>query len=259
MPSSQQNNEEIVRNFRGAFNELGDRVNVVLHTGNIPRIREVTRDCLSFFQNIQQHYRKFDPDELETITWSVSQMILYLDNARNVELDPADAPFPFPEPPEPEEPCGRGRPRTYIDPHLLSIAVDLRQLKRMAEILNVHVRTLRRRALEQGLVEPGEPVYVDFETEEGVIMRVYRSSTGPMSDITDEDLDEAMHSIITAFPSFGRRLIQGELRFMGIHVPRSRVQAIVSQGCWASYTVLWRTQNNQADLHRTRPKLSLAS
>ncbi|KAL0070085.1 hypothetical protein AAF712_002572 [Marasmius tenuissimus] len=125
-----------------------------------------------------------------------------------------------------KSPAGVVEPRTYIDPHLLSIAVESQTVEeKWRKFFNVHVRTLRRRALEQGLVEPGEPVYVDFETEEGVIMRVYRSSTGPMSDITDEDLDEAMHSIITAFPSFGRRLIQGELRFMGIHVPRSRVQA----------------------------------
>ncbi|KAJ8074675.1 hypothetical protein PM082_022253 [Marasmius tenuissimus] len=59
-----------------------------------------------------------------------------------------------------------------------------------------------------------------FETEEGVVMRVYQSSTGPMTDISDSDLDEALHNIITAFPSFGRRLIQGQLKFMGIHVPR---------------------------------------
>ncbi|KAJ8090047.1 hypothetical protein PM082_018627 [Marasmius tenuissimus] len=218
--------DEILDNFRRAYEEIGHTVTTVLQTGNIPHIPEITRECLSFFQRIQQHYRKFDPDELETITTSIMQMILHLDNARNVDMDPPDRDFPFPSPPQEQDtPRGRGRPRAYIDPQLLALAVDLRQTKKLADILQVHVRTLRRRALEQGLVEPGQPVYVDFETEEGVVMRVYQSSTGPMTDISDSDLDEALHNIITAFPSFGRRLIQGQLKFMGIHVPRRRVEA----------------------------------
>ncbi|KAL0569464.1 hypothetical protein V5O48_012504 [Marasmius crinis-equi] len=221
-PSREQ---EIVDNFRHAYEEIGHTVSTVLRTGNIPQIPEITRECLSFFQRVQQHYRKFDPDELETITSSIMQMILHLDNARNVELDPPDRTFPFPSPPSDDTPRQRGRPRAYIDPGLLALAVDLRQTRKLADILNVHVRTLRRRALEQGLVEPGHPVYVNFETEDGVVMRVYRSSTGPMTDISDDDLDDAMHQIITAFPSFGRHLIQGELKFMGIHVPRSWVEA----------------------------------
>ncbi|KAL0066100.1 hypothetical protein AAF712_006932 [Marasmius tenuissimus] len=216
---------EIVDNFRRAYEDLGHNVTIVLQTGNIPRIQELTRECLSFFQNIQLHYTKFDPDELETITTSVMQMVLHLDDARNLNMDPADRPFPFPQPLEDEDSQKRGRPRVHIDPQLLALAVNLRQTKKLADLLQVHVRTLRRRALEQGLVEAGEPVYVDFETEEGVTMRIYRSSTGPMTSISDDELDEAMHSIIIAFPSFGRRLIQGQLRFMGIHVPRSRVQA----------------------------------
>ncbi|KAJ8088216.1 hypothetical protein PM082_013767 [Marasmius tenuissimus] len=214
----------IVQNFVDRFNELKREVDIVLQTHNVEQGQTLTREVVLFQQRLQQHYRLFQPDEMETMTDSALHMILYLDDMRNTIVDPPDRPFPFPETPnEPQR--GPGQPRKAIDPNLLRLAVDMRRTKRLADILQVHVRTLRRRALEEGLVEPGEPVYVEFETEEGLIMRVYRSSTGPVSDISDHDLDEAMKSIIVAFPSFGRRLIQGHLKFMGIHIPRSQVQA----------------------------------
>ncbi|KAL0577858.1 hypothetical protein V5O48_004130 [Marasmius crinis-equi] len=225
--------DEIVHNFSDVFQALGRDVTVTLQTHNQENIPVLTRQVLLFQQRLQQvdfgfafeHYRRFNPDDLEVMTDGALQMLLSLDQMRNAISDPPDHPFPFAEPP-PEEPRqGPGRPRTFIDPDILKLAVDMRRTKRLADLLGVHVRTLRRRALEQGLVQPGEPVYVEFETEEGLVMRVYRSSTGAVSDISDANLDSAVQSIIEAFPSFGRRLIQGHLKFMGIHIPRSRVQA----------------------------------
>ncbi|KAK7051234.1 hypothetical protein VNI00_004734 [Paramarasmius palmivorus] len=217
--------DDIIENFRVGYDHLRETVTRVLQTANAPQIPNVTRECILFFQRIQQHYRIFSPDELEVITESLTEMILALDESRNTIHDPPDAPFPFFQPEENHEPQGPGRPRKHIDPQLLSIAVNMRQTKKLARILQVHTRTLRRRALEQNLVEPGEPVYVEFVTEEGLVMRVYRSSTGTVSDISDDQLDDSIRSIIQSFPSFGRRLIQGHLKFMGIHIPRSRVEA----------------------------------
>ncbi|KAL0061141.1 hypothetical protein AAF712_012061 [Marasmius tenuissimus] len=215
---------QILENFVQRYDELKRAVDIALQTNNIEHGQTLTREIILFKQRLQQHYRLFQPDELEVMTESAIQMVLHLDDMRNTLMDPPDRPFPLPESPnEPQQ--GPGRPRKAIDSNLLKMAVDMRRTKRLAEILGVHVRTLRRRALAEGLVEPGEPVYVEYETEEGLIMRVYRSSTGPVSDISDDDLDEAMKSIIIAFPSFGRRLIHGHLKFMGIHIPRSRVVA----------------------------------
>ncbi|KAL0061553.1 hypothetical protein AAF712_011579 [Marasmius tenuissimus] len=215
----------IIANFVQAYEELGRTVSVILQTHNVEQGPTVVREVILFQQRLQQHYRLFNPDDLETMTESLLEMILALDQMHNNVVDPPDQPFPFPEQTNDTAPRRPGRPRKVIDPHLLSLAVDMRRMKRLAGILQVHVRTLRRRALEQGLVEPREPVYVEYETDEGLVMCVYRSSTGAVSDITDEALDDAIQSIITAFPSFGRRLIHGHLKYMGVHVPRSRVQA----------------------------------
>lgn len=118
-----------------------------------------------------------------------------------------------------------GRPRIEIDPELLSIALDLRGPTHLAPIFNCHPRTIRRRALEHGLVEPGDPVYVDYEQEDGNVLRIYRSSASASSNISDEELDQIMIYILDAFPSFGRRMIDGHLKHLGHRIPRARLQA----------------------------------
>jgi hypothetical protein len=88
-------------------------------------------------------------------------------------------------------------------------------------------RTIRRRAVEYGIEQPGEPVYVEVEDENGQKYRIYaaKNPTSHLSDLTDDELDEIMLYIITAFPAFGRRMIDGHLKYLGHRVSQSRVQA----------------------------------
>ncbi|KAL0564992.1 hypothetical protein V5O48_017044, partial [Marasmius crinis-equi] len=116
-----------------------------------------------------------------------------------------------------------GRPCVEIDPMLLALSTDLRRNHRLADVYQVNTRTVRRRALEQGLVPAGQPVYIDFEVDDTVI-QLYQSSSGAQTDINDDKLDEVMAEIVVSFPSFGRRLIHGHLKYMGLHIPRSRVE-----------------------------------
>jgi hypothetical protein len=44
-------------------------------------------------------------------------------------------------------------------------------------------------ALEYGLVGPGPPVYVDYLHEDGHVYRFYTSSTGSVSELSDDDLE----------------------------------------------------------------------
>jgi hypothetical protein len=88
-------------------------------------------------------------------------------------------------------------------------------------VFGVSARTVRRHTLELGLVEPGAPVYVDYEGEDGTITRFYTSSTAPTSALSDADLDEIMQQILQHFPFFGRRMIQGHFRHLGHRVTRS--------------------------------------
>jgi len=55
----------------------------------------------------------------------------------------------------------RGRPRTEINPEFLSQALDLRGPSHLGPVFKCSARTIRRRALEYGLVVPGQPVYAD--------------------------------------------------------------------------------------------------
>src|ERR1700753_811053 len=56
---------------------------------------------------------------------------------------------------------GRGRPRIEIDYDFLSFGLDLRGPTGLAPVVGVAPRTIRRRALEYGLVEPSVPVYTE--------------------------------------------------------------------------------------------------
>lgn len=110
-------------------------------------------------------------------------MVAHLEDASHCSADLADKPFFATT--TTVRTGRRGRPRIEIDPGLLAVAFELRGPSH-----HVHPRTIRRRVLEQGLAEPGEPVYVDYEQPDGSITRVYRSSSGAVSGISDEELDD---------------------------------------------------------------------
>jgi hypothetical protein len=120
----------------------------------------------------------------------------------------------------------RGRPRIEIDYDFLAFGLQLRGPTGLAPVAHVASRTIRRRALEYGLAEPADPVYIEsLNDDSGHVIRTYISSTtGPVSTLTDDELDQLMHHILEIFPTFGRRMIAGHLRQLGHHVPTSRIR-----------------------------------
>lgn len=120
----------------------------------------------------------------------------------------------------------RGRPRIEIDYDFLSFGLQLRGPTGLAPVAGVAPRTIRRRALDYALVEPAAPVYTEsLDAVTGDIIRIYMSSTsGPVSAITDDELDQLMHHILEIFPTFGRRMIAGHLRQLGHRVPTLRIR-----------------------------------
>ncbi len=119
----------------------------------------------------------------------------------------------------------RGRPRIEIDTRFLEQALDLRGTTHIAPILGCHPRTIRRRALEAGLVATGTPLFSSTEQPDGTVIRVHTSSTRPMSTLTNEELDNFIHDILEVFPAFGRRMLSGHLKDAGHHVPRNCIAA----------------------------------
>src|SRR5271170_3894100 len=154
---------------------------------------------------------------------SIEKMIEDLQLAKTRSIDTPDAP-PIPLT-QLIHTGRRGRPRVEIDPEILATSIQLRGPTELAQVFGTSARTIRRRALEHGIVQPGDPVYVDFVDIDGNSTRIYTSSTGSQSELTDDQLDESMLQILHAFPTFGRRLIDGHLHHLGHHVPRSRIQA----------------------------------
>ena len=60
---------------------------------------------------------------------------------------------------------------------------------------------------------------------DGIVTCIYHSSTCAASDIDDEELDTIMTSILQVFPSLGRRMIDGHLRYLGHAIPWPQLQA----------------------------------
>lgn len=150
-------------------------------------------------------------------------MIQDLTAAKTRSIDQPDQP---PVQAVSERHTGRpGRPRKEIHPEVLAAGLQYGGPTELGRALNVAPRTVRRRALEAGLVEPGPPVYVEYVDETGNSTRVFTSSTGEQSNLSDEALDDIMLELLNTFPTFGRRMIDGFFTHQGHHVPRSRLQA----------------------------------
>jgi len=120
-----------------------------------------------------------------------------------------------------------GRPRVHIDAEILDTSLEYRGPTGLAPVFDCSSRTVRRRALERGLVDPCPPVYVEYEDETtGERVRLYRRSDLPSSPSLDDDnLDAIMAQILEIFPAFGRRMINGHLVHLGHTIPRERIRA----------------------------------
>jgi hypothetical protein len=163
------------------------------------------------------------PEEQYTIIQS--SIHLMMQDLERAKFQSADVPDASPIEPVGFEHTGRrGRPRIVIDPEVLEVSYGMRGPTELGRIFKVSSHSVRRRAVDLGIVEAGKPVYVDFEEEDGTTRRYYTSSTSSLSTLSDEDLDSIMVDILRSFPSFGRRMIDGHLKFLGHHLPRLRIQ-----------------------------------
>ncbi|KAJ6525204.1 hypothetical protein B0H19DRAFT_1276282 [Mycena capillaripes] len=205
-----------------ALMQLGDRVNAALHRqiGDRVRLHE---------QNSGGAYWAAERQVMEV---SIDAMIQALATAA---VQSEDLPHGSAVQVTYQEATGhRGRPRIEINYDFLAYGLELRGPTGLALVAEVSSRTICRRALEYGLVEPAAPVYtetIDEATSE--VIRMYTSSTtGPVSTIADDALDQLMHLILEIFPTFGRRMIAGNLRRLGHRSPTLTLRLDVSLIAW---------------------------
>jgi hypothetical protein len=121
----------------------------------------------------------------------------------------------------------RGRPRIVIQKEWLATALQLRGPQGIAMSLPIKVsaRSVRKNALQHGLVEPGEPLFTEHTLDDGSTTRVWLPRNQGFSSIADADLDAMVFLILESFPNYGRAMVSAELLRRGHRVQRYRVRA----------------------------------
>jgi hypothetical protein len=153
----------------------------------------------------------------------------------NIRLAQSADPMDHPHPAVVTLALGRtGRPRKEIDPKFLEEVLRRRTQTGIAKGISlgpgqvsISSRTLRRRALELRLVDPGTPVMLRQEHDADTSRHSYvrnAASRGNMrsSNMTDEQLDGVMAEVLGNFPAFGRQMIEGEFRSRNLRIPNKR-------------------------------------
>lgn len=164
----------------------------------------------------------FTPDEFSTLENSINVMLEALDSASQLASDPPDSTW---------TPVGHGtgkmgRPLIEFDPIFLSFALQVRGPTDIAATFGCSARTVRRRALQYGILPHGDAPFENRIEDDGTITQVYQ---GPprhtrLSNISDDELDVKIRTILRDFPKYGRRMIDGRLRSLSIRVPRERIR-----------------------------------
>lgn len=159
---------------------------------------------------------------------------------------------------------GRGRPRISIDPEFLRWAYAHRSTTAISRFLGVNRDTVRNALLEYGIAQPQQNPFPsavpeiegdipaleednlldpDFPAPERIpddvvtgfavnqqstsnhdSARTVVSYTGPLSTISDEELDELISRLRTHYRRAGITMLDGMLRRLGHRVPRERIR-----------------------------------
>ena len=117
----------------------------------------------------------------------------------------------------------RGRPATKINPVALQQLLELRGPKDTGELLGCSTRTIRRRALQLGLAQPGSAVFTHETQPDGSTSRVFHRRESVHS--TDEEVHTAVFAVLQTYPDLGREKMIAALKAQGFSVTRRQVEA----------------------------------
>lgn len=144
-----------------------------------------------------QNREVFSNEELEALESNIAVMIESLADASHANRDPPEAVnLEWSSRLSQNRP---GAPCVIIDRGILQeIVRGNHKWTDWAPLLKCHPRTIRRLALAEGLVDPGQPVYSTDVNEDGNTRRVYNPQ-GPHSRtsvMSDNELDAALTEIL---------------------------------------------------------------
>jgi hypothetical protein len=91
--------------------------------------------------------------------------------------------------------------------------------------IKVSARSVRNNALQHGLVQPGEPLFIQRTLDDGSTTHIWQPRNQGFSSITDADLDIVIFDILQSFPNYGRAMVSAELIRRGHRVQRRRARA----------------------------------
>ena len=154
-------------------------------------------------------------------------MITCLDDAVHLSSDPPDT-LPI-QTSFLHHTSNPGWPSLQIPPEILAAALGLHGTTHLAQIFDCSAWTICHQVLDYGLAEPGLPVYVKYDHDDGLTYWFYTSSTGATADMLDDELDMITSQIVNTFPNFGHCMINGHLKHLGHCIPLSWVQVSYAQ------------------------------
>ncbi|KAF7343958.1 hypothetical protein MVEN_01685000 [Mycena venus] len=242
--------------FRLHYNRFQDAVATIIQTPtDAVVIARLGDDLDEYIQLVEQNTGIFEPLELQTIQTSLVAMQT---DVRLEYRDAIDASHNGRPTVVQTIATGTvGRPRIHIDPDFLRWAYSQRSTASIHRFLGVSRNTVRTALLENGiatpqynpfpnntpsdplihtsasvsndlndndddLLDPAIPIPVNLPPEvqdEGIT-----SYTGPLSEISDEDLDSLILRLRSHFRRAGLAMLDGMLRRLGHRVPRERVR-----------------------------------
>ncbi|KAF8130514.1 hypothetical protein K438DRAFT_1912022 [Mycena galopus ATCC 62051] len=155
---------------------------------------------------------------------------------------------------------GPGRPRIYIDPDFLRWAYGQRSTASISRFLGVGRTTMRNALIAHGIVEPQQNPFQQADdsldtagpsdgddildpdlpipptgsfppevAELAASSQPTTSFTGPLSDISDDDLDMLLLRLRTHYRRAGLSMLNGMLRRLGHRVPIERIRQSLLQ------------------------------
>lgn len=168
-----------------------------------------------------QHREVFDAEEYAIFQSSIVAMVADIDQAVFIANQPPDGPQL--QVVHIVRSGRRGRPRIEVDGNFLEHSLGRRGPTRISKLLGCSSRTVRRRALESGLVDPQPPVFQYIEAPDGIIVRQHTTATVAVSVLTDREVIAHVTDCRRTFPLAGLTMIKGYFLDRGHNVQRRRI------------------------------------
>ncbi|KAF7311812.1 hypothetical protein MIND_00191700 [Mycena indigotica] len=205
-------------------------------------------DLNEFTSIVREHSTVLPQDEFALIDANLADMLLDIRLQYQRAVDESHYGYPtIVQTMGSERP---GRPRIHIDPDFLRWAYTQRSTSGIARFLGVSRPTVRTALLELGIVqpqadpfagsvadsnqpgdtdeilEPDIPMNATPDMIENLAAQAPRASsfTGPVSTMTDDELDEMILRLRSHYRRAGVRMLHGMLRRLGHQVPHERIR-----------------------------------